>query len=112
MNIYLSFFSCNSDLLMTVTTQHVTRFQLAINMLVKKGLGFFDKLTYINHLCRCVAVIKIKRAARLQCHTTRTSQAFTTTQFLGVNDSLTFKSTFFFLNTPFAIGFQSMTPYA
>ena len=43
---YLSIvFSCNSDLLMTATAQHVTRFKFANYVLIKEGLGFFDKLT-------------------------------------------------------------------
>ena len=45
MNIYLSLSSCNSDLFMTITAQHVTRFHLTLNVLVEERLGFFDKLT-------------------------------------------------------------------
>ena len=49
---------------MTGTAQHVTRFKFAINVLVKEGLGFFDNAAQFYHLCRSVAVIEIKRAAR------------------------------------------------
>jgi hypothetical protein len=108
--MYLSFFSCNSDLLMTITAQQVTRFKFALNVLVEEGLGFFDKFTQTNNLRGCVAVIEIKRAARLQCHTERTSQAFTTTQLLGGNDRAAFEYAFSFPSTPFAVGFQSVTP--
>ena len=97
---------------MTVTAQHVTSFKFALNVLVEEGLGFFDKLAHMNHLCRRVAVIKIKRATRLQCHAARTSETFTTTQLLGVNDRAAFESAFLFHITPFAFGFQSMTPAA
>ena len=63
---------------MTATAQHVTGFKFALNVLVKEGLGLFDKVSQSNHLCRCVAVIEIKRATCLQCHTARTSKTFTT----------------------------------
>jgi len=69
---------------MTATAQHVTRFKFALYVLVKECLGSIDNTTQSNHLCRCVAVIEIKRAARFQCHAARTSQAFTTTHFLSV----------------------------
>jgi len=95
---------------MTITTQQVTSFHLTLDVLVEEGFGFSDKLAQINHLGRCVAVIEIKCAARLQCHTTRTSQAFTTSQFLGVNNRAAFENTWFFPSTPFAVGFQSVAP--
>ena len=110
--MYLSFFSCNSDLLMTATAQHVTRFKFALNVLVEEGLGFFDKFTQTNNLRGCVAVIEIKRAARLQCHTARTSKTFTTTHFLSVNDRAAFEVAFSFQSTPFLVGFKSVTPSA
>ncbi len=97
---------------MTVTAQQVTRFNFTLMVLVKEGLGYTDKATHIHDFCRCIAVIKIKRAARLQCHTTRTSKTFTTTHFLGVNDSLAIDSVFLFLGTPFSVGFQSVAPAA
>ena len=95
---------------MTATAQQVTSFKFALNVLVKEGLGLIDKFTQANHLCRCVAVIEIKRATCLQCHTARTSQAFTTTQLLSVNDRAAFEVAFLFPSTPFVVGFQSMTP--
>jgi hypothetical protein len=83
-----------------------------MNIVIKEGFGFSDKFAQINHLCLSIAVIEFKRATCLQCHTTRTSQAFTTTQLLGVNNRAAFEFGNTCIVTLFAVGFQSVTPSA
>lgn len=95
---------------MTRTAQEVTSFKFARDVLVKEGSALVDKFTQTNHLFGRITMIKIERATCIHCHTARTSQALTTTQLLGVNDSAVFEFGSICIGTPFAVGFQSMTP--